>query len=149
MTRHVPAVLAGVLAVACSSAAWADSEETAERSSSASFGYVYTAETEEAGETEFELWATDRRGKGEGHYDARDYRVEVERGITDRFAASIYADFVSHHIRRLEPALAPVDSDLAFQGLSAEFKYSVVKPNQHNIGLTFYAEPGWSRMPRK
>src|SRR5205085_10997380 len=31
---------------------------------------------------------------------------------------------------------------------SAEFKYSVVKPNQHNIGLTFYAEPGWSRIHR-
>src|SRR4051812_49257652 len=120
MTRYVPAVAAGVLAVACSSAAWADSEETAEKPSSASFGYVYTAVTEEAGETELELWATDRRGKGDGHYDAQDYRVEVERGITDRFAASIYADFATHHIRGLEPGLAPVDRDFAFQGLSAE-----------------------------
>ena len=34
------------------------------------------------GETEVSLWATDRRGKSEGHYDAQDYKLEVERGIT-------------------------------------------------------------------
>ena len=63
------------------------------------FGYVYTADTEEAGETELSLWATDRRGKSPGDYAAQDYRVEVERGITDRFQASLYANFAGHQIR--------------------------------------------------
>ena len=43
------------------------------------FGYSYTAATEEPGETEVSLWTTDRRGKDAGHYDAQDYRLEVER----------------------------------------------------------------------
>ncbi|HEY6049158.1 MAG TPA: DUF6662 family protein, partial [Sphingomicrobium sp.] len=47
------------------------------------FGYTYTADTEERGETELTLWATDRRGKAGGHYDAQDYRLEAERGLTD------------------------------------------------------------------
>ena len=31
------------------------------------FGYTYGAETAPKGETEMELWSTDRRGKAEGH----------------------------------------------------------------------------------
>jgi hypothetical protein len=144
MTRYVPAVLAGLLAVACSSAGWADSEETAEKSSSASFGYVYTAVTEEAGETELEQWATDRRGKRDGHYDAHDYRVEVERGITDRFQVAVYANLASHHVRGVEPE--KVDRDFAFQGLSAEFIYALRKPTKGRLGIALYVEPGWSRI---
>ena len=58
------------------------------------FGYTYAAETLTKGETEMELWATDRRGKDTGHYDAQDYKVELEHGITDRFTVSAYANFV-------------------------------------------------------
>ena len=57
------------------------------------FGYTYTAETLPKGETEMELWATDRRGKVGGHYDAQDYRIELEHGITDSFTVSAYANF--------------------------------------------------------
>jgi hypothetical protein len=32
------------------------------RAAGPDFGYVYTAQTEEAGETELSAWATDRRG---------------------------------------------------------------------------------------
>src|SRR3954466_7292770 len=67
------------------------------------FVYSYTADTEEPGETELSLWATDRRGKGEGHYDAQDYRLEVERGLTERFQAAAYVNLASHHVRGLEP----------------------------------------------
>lgn len=112
----------------------------------AEFGYSYGAETTEAGETEVELWATDRRGKGADHYDAQDYRLEIERGITDRFQLAFYGNFASHHIRGLEPRFEDVDRDFAFQGLSAEFQYNVIKPAGRNIGLTFYVEPGWSRI---
>jgi hypothetical protein len=110
------------------------------------FGYVYTAGIEEAGETEISLWATDRRGKGAGHYDAQDYRLEVERGITDRFQMSVYANFAGHHVRGLGAEFEPVDRGFGFQGLSAEFKYQLIKPSKNGFGLAFYAEPGWSRI---
>ena len=112
------------------------------------FGYVYTAETEERGETEVSLWATDRRGKDDGHYDAQDYKLEVERGITDRFEVSAYAKFASHHIHGLGGEFERVDRNLAFQGLSAEFKYKLLDPSHDRFGLTFYAEPGWSRISK-
>src|SRR5690349_2476672 len=110
------------------------------------FGYTYAAETLLKGETEMELWATDRRGKDASHYDAQDYRLEVEHGFTDRFTVSGYANFGGHHIRGLEPEFPSVGRDFAFQGISAEFKYNVLSVDKHGFGLTFYAEPGWSRI---
>jgi len=112
------------------------------------FGYVYTSETEEPGETEVALWATDRRGKGQGHYRAQDYRLEVERGITDRFQVSAYANFESHHVRGVGGEFERVNRDLAFSGVSAEFKYRVLDPAHDRFGLALYAEPGWSRIAK-
>jgi hypothetical protein len=113
---------------------------------SADFGYVYTAETTEPGETELALWATDRRGKSEGHYDAQDYRIEVERGITDRFQIAAYGDFASHHVRGVGGEFGNADRDLAFRGLAAEFKYRLLDASKNGIGLAFYAEPAWARI---
>ena len=110
------------------------------------FGYVYGSETLAKGQTEAELWATDRRGKGEGHYDAQDYRLELEHGFSNRLTVSGYANFVSHHVRGLEPDIENVHRNFAFQGLSAEFKYNLLSPYKDGIGLTLYAEPGWSRI---
>ncbi len=110
------------------------------------FGYVYGAETLAKGETEAEIWATDRSGKGEGYYNAQDYRLELEHGFTNRLTISGYANFVSHHVRGLEPDVVDLHRNFAFQGLSAEFKYNVLSPYKDGLGLTFYAEPGWSRI---
>jgi hypothetical protein len=98
------------------------------------FGYVCTADIAERGETELSLWATDRRGKGEGHYDAQDYRFEVERGISERFQISGYANFASHHVRRLGDEFARVDRNFALQGLSAEFKFRLADPRRRHSG---------------
>src|SRR5438270_5614057 len=113
------------------------------------FGYVYTTAMEEKGETEGSLWATDRRGKSEGHYDAQDYKLEVERGITDRFCVSGYVKFASHHARGMDGEFDPIDRDLAFQGLSAEFKYQLRAPTHGRLGVMIYAEPGWSRISKE
>lgn len=110
------------------------------------FAYVYGAETLPKGATELELWATDRRGKSDGHYDAQDYKVELEHGFTNRLTISGYANFESHHVRGLEPEFHNVDRDFAFKGLSTEFKYNVLSPYKDGVGLTLYAEPGWSRI---
>ncbi len=109
------------------------------------FGYTYSAEVLPKGQTETEIWATDRRGKDSGHYDAQDYRIELEHGFTNRLTASAYANFDSHHIRGVGD-LGDVHRDLAFQGLSAEFKYNLLSPFKDGFGLTLYAEPGWSRI---
>jgi hypothetical protein len=110
------------------------------------FVYTYTADLEDPGETEAALWITDRRGKSEGHYDAQDYRLEVEHGFTPRFSASTYVNFASHHITGLEPDLDHVHRDFGFQGVSAEFKYKLLDDEKDGIGFTLYAEPGWSRI---
>jgi hypothetical protein len=112
------------------------------------FGYVYTAQTEESGETELALWATDRRGKSSGDYAAQDYRLEVERGLTDRLQASIYANFSGRRIRGMAPEFEPQHRALAFQGLSAEFIYAVREPRNGRVGFALYAEPGWARIQK-
>ncbi|HET7577352.1 MAG TPA: DUF6662 family protein [Sphingomicrobium sp.] len=108
------------------------------------FGYTYSSEVLPKGETEAELWVTDRRGKDEGHFDAQDYRLELEHGFTDRLTVAGYANFAGNHIRGLDDG--NVDRDFAFRGLSAEFKYNVLSPYKDGFGLTLYAEPGWSRI---
>lgn len=112
------------------------------------FGYVYTTGFEEPGETEVSLWATDRRGKDQGRYDAQDYKLEVERGITDRFNLSVYANLAGHHVRGLGGEFETVHRDFALQGASAEFKYKLLDPAHDQWGIAFYAEPGWSRIAK-
>ena len=107
------------------------------------FGYTYSAELLGKGQTEAEFWATDRRGKAEGHFDAQDYRLELEHGVTNRFSVAGYANFASHHIRNNDER---IDRDFALRGLSAEFKYQVLSPFKDGLGLTLYAEPAWSRI---
>lgn len=114
--------------------AWADEQY---------FGYTYSAELLGKGQTEAEFVATDRRGKSNGHFDAQDYRFELEHGVTNRFSVSGYANFASHHIRNDEQR---VDRDFALRGLSAEFKYQLLSPYKDGIGFTLYAEPGWSKI---
>lgn len=138
MSRILPAVVAAGLTTLCAGRA----------SAAPDFGYVYTAATEEKGETEVTLWATDRGGKSSGHYSAQDYRIEVERGITDRFQASLYADFASHHLGGLDPEFERQQRGIAFQGLSAEFIYALREPKNGRVGFALYAEPGWSRIQK-
>jgi len=138
MKPGLGALVGGVILLASTSA----------RAGGADFGYVYTAETEEAGETEVSLWATDRNGKDQGHYDAQDYRIEVERGVTDRLQAAGYVNFAGHHIRNVGGEFERVDRDIAFQGLSAEFIYQLAAPSGKKLGVALYAEPAWSRISK-
>ena len=110
------------------------------------FGYSYGAETQPKGTNEAYLWITDRRGKGEGHYDAQDYKLELERGLTNRLQASVYLNFESHHIRGLEPEFEDVHRNFGFNGLQASAKYMALSPYKDGIGLAFYVEPGWARI---
>lgn len=110
------------------------------------FAYSYGAEGTPKGATEAYLWATDRRGKGEGSYNAQDYRLELEHGFNDRLAVSGYLNMRSVKARGLDPEIENVNRDFAFQGLNVAFKYNVLSPYKDALGLTFYVEPGWSRV---
>src|SRR4051794_41303372 len=72
------------------------------------FGYTYAAETLPKGETEMELWATDRRGKDAGHYDAQDYRLGGEHGGTDRVTGSRPLNFARDHPPGAHPRVGRV-----------------------------------------
>ena len=121
-------------------AAWADENI---------FAYSYGSETLPQGGTEAYLWATDRRGKGAGDYDAQDYKLELEHGFSDRLQASLYMNFISHHIDGLEPELEDVDRDFAWNGMQAAFKYALTSPYKDGIGVAVYVEPGFARYSRK
>ncbi len=109
------------------------------------FGYVYTTEIEPPGETEIAAWATERAGAGDGHYDAEDYRMELERGVSRNLQLSGYAQFSGHHIRPSSGGSDIVERDVEFQGLSAEVVYQLRSPEMGRLGIAAYAEPEWSR----
>lgn len=113
------------------------------------FAYSYGSETLPKGGTEAYLWATDRRGKGVGGYDAQDYKIELEHGFSDRFQASAYVNFVSHHIKRLEPELDDQNRDFAWNGMQASFKYAFTSPYKDAVGIAIYVEPGFARYGKK
>lgn len=110
------------------------------------FAYSYGAEGTPKGATEAYLWATDRRGKERGDYNAQDYRFELEQGVTGRLAISGYLNFRSVKARGLEPEFKDVKRDFSFQGINTAFKYNLLSPYRDGLGLTFYVEPGWSRI---
>lgn len=139
MRNTIVVVLAAASAAALATPAHADENL---------LGYSYGAETLPKGKTEAYVWFTDRRGKDEGHYDAQDYQIEVEHGISDKVQISGYLDFVSHHIRGLEPEFEDVDHDFRFQGLQASVKWAALSPYKDGIGLAFYVEPVWKRIDK-
>lgn len=112
------------------------------------FAYSYGAEGTPKGATELYLWATDRRDKGQGNYNAQDYRIELEQGVTSRFAMSGYLNFRSVKARGLEPEIEDVKRDFSFQGVNTAFKYNFLSPYRDGLGLTLYVEPGWSRIEK-
>jgi len=114
-------------------------------SASNPFVYSYGAETEEKGETEATLWVTQRSGKGAGTYRARDLLIEVERGLTDRLQASFYLTFDAHRVGGLEPRFGNSTGALRFNGAKASVAYMLRSPEDGNLGIALYLEPGFSR----
>lgn len=107
--------------------------------------YSYGSETLPKGGTEAYLWATDRRDKGDGDFNAQDYKLELEHGFTDRLQGSIYMNFLSIHSDGLEPSIDDVDRNFAWNGMQASIKYSLLSPYKDGIGVAIYLEPGFAR----
>ena len=113
------------------------------------FAYSYGSETLPKDATEAYLWVTDRRDKDLGEYNAQDIKFELEHGFSDRFQASAYVNFVSHHIQGLQPELGNQDHNFAWNGMQASFKYAITSPYKDGIGIAIYVEPGFSRYGKK
>ena len=115
------------------------------------WGYVYGSDTLPKGASEIYLWATDRRDKGQGHYDAQDYKLEVEHGFTDKFQASLYLNGTAHDIKGAAPLEDdgtpeyPDRNNFNFQGVQASFKYNFLSSYKDGIGVSAYIEPGYAR----
>jgi len=116
------------------------------------FGYVTGVDTLPKGAGEVYLWATDRRDKGQGDYAAQDYRIELERGLTDRLTGSLYLNWRHHDIKGAAdvdesgtPEYPDVDR-FGFQGAQASLKYNLLDVYTNPVGIALYVEPGYSEI---
>lgn len=116
------------------------------------FGYVTGVDTLPKGASEVYLWATDRRDKGQGRYAAQDYRIEFERGLTDRLTGSLYLNWRHHDIKGAAavdengmPEYPDVDR-FGFQGAQASIKYNLLDVYTNPVGVALYFEPGYSEI---
>lgn len=114
------------------------------------FGYSYGSETLPKGAWETYLWSTWRTDKGNGNYNAVDLRLELERGFTDRFQASLYVNGSYWNTRDTGPLddetgqrKIPNQSTFAFKGVQVAMKYALLSPYKDGIGLALYLEPGY------
>jgi len=110
------------------------------------FGYTYEPETPPKGELEFEQWVTLRAGRdrsvGQDRYNLWEFREELEYGVTDNYAVSLYINTQNESFR--DPSAAQGSGRFSFDGVSIENRYLVLDPRDHPIGLTLYLEPRFS-----
>ncbi|MBC7756260.1 MAG: hypothetical protein H7Z20_06405 [Bdellovibrio sp.] len=114
------------------------------------WGYVYGADTLPKGQSELYLWATDRRHKENGVYNAQDYQLEYEHGITDSLQGSVYMLGSSHNIKGSAPLDKngdheyPDNNRSGLTGVKASLKWNLLSTYKDPIGLSLYIEPGYS-----
>ena len=129
------------------------------RAGESPFGYLYTTDTHPKGSFELEQWMTLRRDKVQGQYSLRQYRTELEYGVTDRFQASLYLNTYSikafgsisagetagPYIPEMIDRASPYRRGLSNDGWSTEFIYRVLSPYTDPVGLALYVEPSWGK----
>lgn len=112
-------------------------------------GYVKGAETLPEGAAELYQWVTLRTDKGQGDYDAIDYRTEYEFGVTDRFSAAgalklMQIDTSGLVIDAYIPGAKEYGPKLS--GLEASAKYNFLKPALAPVGLSAYFSFDWQML---
>lgn len=114
------------------------------------WGYVYGADTLPKGQSELYLWATDRRHKESGKYNAQDYQLELEHGFTDSVQGSVYVLGSSHSIKGSAPLDEngdpeyPDNNRSGLTGVKASLKWNLLSTYKDPIGLALYIEPGYN-----
>ena len=98
------------------------------------FARVYTTDTLPAGASEIEQWVSWLGGKSHQSYQTLQGRTEYERGITNNFQLSAYANYAWLHD-------VPGESHTRFTGVSAEAIWRIWDVYTHPIGIALYLEP--------
>ena len=110
------------------------------------FTYTYEPETPVAGSLEVENWVTlgTQRSSavGQKNYNQWDFRQELEYGVTDRYAVSLYVNEQATSFQN--PGTGAHDSSFDWKGISLENRYNVLNPAEHAVGLTLYLEGTYS-----
>lgn len=109
-------------------------------------GYTKGAETLPKGAWEGYLWATQRSDKGSGQYEAKDYKAELEYGLTHRLTGSISLNAlgIDTHDLTIDGYL-PKNEKLGFKASGIQFglKYNILSPVKDGLGLSIFVEPSY------
>lgn len=107
------------------------------------FGYIKGAETLPQGAAEIYQFATQRSDKDVGTYRARDFKTEVEYGITNRLTGALGFKAMSLNTSGiLINGYLPGDRKFGLKssGLEATLKYNFLSPAKDDIGLSMTTE---------
>lgn len=103
------------------------------------FTYTYESPTLPAGTAELEPWTTVRAGRDD-YYVRGEHRLELEFGLTDRLQTAFYVNFAGY-------AAGPANDrreGFEYQGVSSEWKLSLLDPVADPLGFALYLEGGLS-----
>lgn len=98
------------------------------------FTYVYDTEVQPVGAREIEVWNTYRTGRTD-FYRRIDNRLELEFGVTQGLASSIY---LNNTVRTAQVGNNLVSSQS--MSISSEWKYQILNPVVDPIGFGLYGE---------
>lgn len=105
------------------------------------FSYTYESAVAAPGQAELETWVTYRAGR-DNYYQRYDTRVEFEGGLLPGLQTALYLNF-SAFARDIPDELTGEryrSSTTVFQGVSSEWKVSLLDPVADPLGLALYAE---------
>src|SRR6202795_1993900 len=108
------------------------------------FGFMIGTDVGSTGEREFQSQTTGRFSKSGGRYRAIDQELELEFGPARNFRIEMGTSFASHDINGV-----PDFEDrrqLAWQGVSADFRYRFLDRDAAPFGLTFALETHANRI---
>ena len=107
------------------------------------FASLYTTELLPKGAMEVEQWATWKHKKPQEQFDQVEGRTEFEYGLSNKFLASLYANYEHTKIAPNGPGAPDGAAEgTKFTGFNAEFIYQVLDPYTKPIGFALYVEPG-------
>ena len=114
------------------------------------FTYTYEPEVPLKGTLEFEQWVTLRTQRTkdgtvqQGNYNKWELREELEYGVTDRYAVSLYLNGSAKSYKDFGTPGGTSKSETEFGGVALENRYMVLNPANNKVGLTLYFEPRFS-----
>ncbi len=127
-TPTLPAALLALVALAIAGRAEANDRRLT---------YTYQTSVLAPGAVELEVWNTLRAGRAE-FYRRLDGRAELELGLAEWVQGALYLNWSA----RAGETQGHLVSDTEFQGLSFEWKASLLDPVADPVGLGLYLEPG-------